>query len=50
MDWLEYGDNFSGIVKLGIHCKTKEKAAIKIINKQKLKTSVLQKVSFMTFR
>ncbi|KAL5252573.1 hypothetical protein ACHWQZ_G015377 [Mnemiopsis leidyi] len=38
------GQGQTGIVKLGIHCKTKEKAAIKIINKQKLKTSVLQKV------
>ncbi|XP_063678326.1 serine/threonine kinase SAD-1-like isoform X2 [Bolinopsis microptera] len=38
------GQGQTGIVKLGVHCKTREKAAIKIINKQKLKTSVLQKV------
>ena len=34
----------SGLVKLGTHCVMGKKVAIKIINKEKLSESVLQKV------
>lgn len=36
----------SGLVKLGIHCVTGKKVAIKIINREKLSESVLMKVCF----
>lgn len=35
---------FSGLVKTGTHCITGRKVAIKIVNKEKLSESVLQKV------
>ncbi len=35
---------FPGLVKLGTHCVSGKKVAIKIINKDKLTESVLQKV------
>ncbi|GBN93628.1 Serine/threonine-protein kinase BRSK1, partial [Araneus ventricosus] len=34
----------TGLVKLGVHCITGRKVAIKIINREKLSESVLQKV------
>lgn len=36
----------SGLVKTGTHCITGRKVAVKIVNKEKLSESVLQKVSF----
>lgn len=36
---------FAGLVKLGIHCVTCQKVAIKIVNREKLSESVLMKVS-----
>lgn len=36
--------SFSGLVKLGVHCVTAKKVAIKIINREKLSESVLMKV------
>ncbi|GAA6071500.1 serine/threonine-protein kinase BRSK2 [Tachysurus ichikawai] len=33
-----------GLVKLGIHCVTCQKVAIKIVNREKLSESVLMKV------
>ena len=38
------GKGQTGLVKLGIHCVTGQKVAIKIINRSKLSESVLQKV------
>ncbi|XP_067135494.1 serine/threonine-protein kinase BRSK2-like isoform X1 [Centruroides vittatus] len=38
------GKGQTGLVKLGIHCVTGNKVAIKIINREKLSDSVLQKV------
>lgn len=38
-----------GLVKLGVHCITGRKVAIKIINREKLSESVLQKVIFNFF-
>lgn len=35
---------FAGLVKLGIHCVTCQKVAIKIVNREKLSESVLMKV------
>lgn len=35
---------FSGLVKLGVHCITGQKVAIKIVNREKLSESVLMKV------
>ncbi|XP_028813559.1 serine/threonine-protein kinase BRSK2 isoform X10 [Denticeps clupeoides] len=35
---------FSGLVKLGVHCVTCQKVAIKIVNREKLNESVLMKV------
>ncbi|GIY74316.1 hypothetical protein CDAR_30441 [Caerostris darwini] len=35
---------FISLVKLGVHCITGRKVAIKIINREKLSESVLQKV------
>ncbi len=35
----------AGLVKLGIHCITGQKVAIKIVNREKLSESVLMKVS-----
>ena len=35
----------AGLVKLGVHCMTGRKVAVKIVNKEKLSESVLQKVS-----
>ena len=37
--------NKTGLVKLGVHCVAGKKVAIKIINREKLSESVLQKVS-----
>ena len=37
-------NSFPGLVKLGTHCVLNKKVAIKIINKDKLTESVLQKV------
>ena len=34
-----------GLVKLGVHCITGQKVAIKIVNREKLSESVLMKVS-----
>lgn len=34
----------SGLVKLGVHCITNRKVAIKIVNREKLSESVLMKV------
>ncbi len=36
--------SISGLVKMGIHCITGKRVAIKIVNKEKLSDSVLQKV------
>lgn len=36
----------SGLVKLGIHCITGQKVAIKIVNREKLSESVLMKVQY----
>ena len=38
-----------GLVKLGVHCVTGKKVAIKIINREKLSESVLIKVRFQAF-
>lgn len=38
------GKGQTGLVKLGVHCVTGQKVAIKIINRSKLSESVLQKV------
>lgn len=38
----------SGLVKTGTHCITGRKVAVKIVNKEKLNESVLQKVSWTT--
>lgn len=38
-------NQFPGLVKTGTHCITGRKVAIKIVNKEKLSESVLQKVS-----
>jgi len=35
----------AGLVKLGVHCITGQKVAIKIVNREKLSESVLMKVS-----
>ncbi|OTF70018.1 hypothetical protein BLA29_009642 [Euroglyphus maynei] len=35
---------YTGLVKLGVHCVTGKKVAIKIVNREKLSESVLQKV------
>lgn len=37
----------TGLVKLGVHCKTKKTAAVKIVNRSKLSKSVLMKVTNM---
>ena len=37
----------SGLVKLGIHCVTCQKVAIKIVNREKLSESVLMKVGHL---
>ncbi len=39
------GVYFAGLVKLGVHCVTNKKVAIKIVNREKLSESVLMKVS-----
>lgn len=36
----------TGLVKLGIHCVTCQKVAVKIVNREKLSESVLMKVSW----
>ncbi len=36
----------AGLVKLGVHCITGQKVALKIVNREKLSESVLMKVSF----
>lgn len=38
-----------GLVKLGVHCVTGKKVAIKIINREKLSESVLMKVKNINF-
>lgn len=38
------GKGQTGLVKLGVHCITGKKVAIKIINREKLSQSVLEKV------
>uniref|UniRef100_A0A3B5N1M6 non-specific serine/threonine protein kinase n=4 Tax=Poeciliinae TaxID=586240 RepID=A0A3B5N1M6_9TELE len=38
------GKGQTGLVKLGIHCVTCQKVAIKIVNREKLSESVLMKV------
>lgn len=35
-----------GLVKLGVHCITGQKVAIKIVNREKLSESVLMKVQW----
>ena len=37
-------NSIAGLVKMGTHCITGRKVAIKIVNKEKLSESVLQKV------
>ena len=39
----------TGLVKLGVHCKTKKTAAVKIVNRSKLSKSVLMKVSTILY-
>uniref|UniRef100_A0A3B3DMN2 Protein kinase domain-containing protein n=1 Tax=Oryzias melastigma TaxID=30732 RepID=A0A3B3DMN2_ORYME len=39
------GKGQTGLVKLGVHCVTCQKVAIKIVNREKLSESVLMKVS-----
>ncbi|XP_022420984.1 serine/threonine-protein kinase BRSK2 isoform X2 [Delphinapterus leucas] len=41
---LQRGDDSRGLVKLGIHCVTCQKVAVKIVNREKLSESVLMKV------
>lgn len=41
---------FAGLVKLGVHCVTCQKVAIKIVNREKLSESVLMKVSVQPFK
>lgn len=41
---------FAGLVKLGVHCVTCQKVAIKIVNREKLSESVLMKVSVQAFK
>ncbi|GCC22951.1 hypothetical protein chiPu_0001342 [Chiloscyllium punctatum] len=38
------GKGQTGLVKLGVHCVTCQKVAIKIVNREKLSESVLMKV------
>uniref|UniRef100_A0A3B5LLQ9 Protein kinase domain-containing protein n=1 Tax=Xiphophorus couchianus TaxID=32473 RepID=A0A3B5LLQ9_9TELE len=38
------GKGQTGLVKLGLHCVTGQKVAIKIVNREKLSESVLMKV------
>lgn len=38
--------SISGLVKLGVHCITGQKVAIKIVNREKLSESVLMKVQY----
>ncbi|KAF4081195.1 hypothetical protein AMELA_G00158690 [Ameiurus melas] len=35
-----------GLVKLGIHCVTCQKVAVKIVNREKLSESVLMKIGY----
>uniref|UniRef100_A0A8C3IC11 non-specific serine/threonine protein kinase n=1 Tax=Chrysemys picta bellii TaxID=8478 RepID=A0A8C3IC11_CHRPI len=39
-----HGQGWVGLVKLGVHCITGQKVAIKIVNREKLSESVLMKV------
>lgn len=39
----------AGLVKLGVHCITGQKVAIKIVNREKLSESVLMKVQHLRF-
>jgi len=41
---VSYAFIFLGLVKLGVHCVTGKKVAVKIVNREKLSESVLQKV------
>lgn len=43
-------NKISGLVKTGTHCITGRKVAVKIVNKEKLSESVLQKVRLYTFK
>uniref|UniRef100_A0A671P716 Protein kinase domain-containing protein n=1 Tax=Sinocyclocheilus anshuiensis TaxID=1608454 RepID=A0A671P716_9TELE len=43
------GKGQTGLVKLGVHCVTCQKVAIKIVNREKLSESVLMKVRFHSF-
>lgn len=40
----------TGLVKMGIHCVTGKRVAIKIVNREKLSESVLMKVSGRHFK
>ncbi|KAJ8390918.1 hypothetical protein AAFF_G00098380 [Aldrovandia affinis] len=42
--WASVNQKIEGLVKLGIHCVTCQKVAIKIVNREKLSESVLMKV------
>lgn len=44
-----YHSCLSGLVKLGVHCITGQKVAIKIVNREKLSESVLMKVQYDAF-
>lgn len=41
-----FHSSISGLVKLGVHCITGQKVAIKIVNREKLSESVLMKVQY----
>uniref|UniRef100_A0AAY4BZE4 Protein kinase domain-containing protein n=1 Tax=Denticeps clupeoides TaxID=299321 RepID=A0AAY4BZE4_9TELE len=43
------GKGQTGLVKLGVHCVTCQKVAIKIVNREKLSESVLMKVRIISF-
>lgn len=53
---IAYSDYFifwiilTGLVKMGIHCVTGKRVAIKIVNREKLSESVLMKVSGRHFK
>ncbi len=40
------GKGQTGLVKMGIHCISGKRVAVKIVNREKLSESVLQKVAF----
>uniref|UniRef100_A0A8C9EX73 non-specific serine/threonine protein kinase n=1 Tax=Pavo cristatus TaxID=9049 RepID=A0A8C9EX73_PAVCR len=43
------GKGQTGLVKLGVHCVTCQKVAIKIVNREKLSESVLMKMERLHF-